>query len=136
MEQAVLPIQNELRGCIVIFQPTFDPSTDKQSRELNEHIRVLMDQYTRYIEDVLENKVKYEYDTLFHGLAVEFSNLDKICETIRKSPGVQYLDIDNNKFVELQIQKLLQDYKRAELAKYGIDFIYQSDTPVSIADSL
>ena len=97
-----------------------------------------MDSYRKYVENELENTVKFEYSTVFYGMAIEFNNLDKIHEMIIQSLSIEVdrLDIDNYELMELEIKKLFQNYRKDELSKYGIDLVYQSDTPVSIDEPM
>lgn len=127
---------NKLTGCIVIFQPHYDPTTPQQATEMNDHIRTIMDSYRKYIENDLQNTIKFEYSTLFYGMAVAFDNLCKIHDVISQTVGGEQVDINNYEVMELEIKKLFQNYKKAELSKYGIDLVYQSDTPVSIDEPM
>lgn len=137
-EQLLAREPSKLTGCIVIFTPHYDPTTPQQVTETNDRIRILMDSYRKYVENELENTVKFEYSTVFYGMAIEFNNLDKIHEMIIQSLSIEVdrLDIDNYELMELEIKKLFQNYKKDELSKYGIDLVYQSDTPVSIDEPM
>lgn len=137
-EQVLANEPNKLTGCIVIFQPHYDPTTPQQASKINGRIRILMDSYRKYVENYLDNTIKFEYSMLFYGMAIEFNNLDKIHEIIvqDRSQGVEKLDIDNFELMELEIKKLFQNYRKDELNRYGIDLVYQSDTPVSIDEPM
>lgn len=127
---------NQLTGCIVIFQPHTDPSTPEQTNEMNTHIRSLMNSYRGFVENDLDNTVKFEYSTLFYGLAIEFNNLYKIHDVISQSQQSTTLDIDDYQQMETAIKKLFEDYKKDELAKYDINLVYQSDTLVSVDEPM
>mmetsp|Transcript_8634 Transcript_8634/g.10772 ORF Transcript_8634/g.10772 Transcript_8634/m.10772 type:complete len:162 (+) Transcript_8634:65-550(+) len=137
-EQILTHEPNKLTGCIIIFQPHYDPTSPQQATEMNNRIRNIMDSYRKYVERYLENTIKFEYSTLFYGMAIEFNNLDRIRELIVQNlrVGENELDIDNYELMDLEIKKLFQNYRRDELSRYGIDLVYQSDTPVSIDEPM
>lgn len=127
-------------GMLILFQSKNEPKTKFDRQKLDNHFNELMNFYKIYITDILQNKIKYTYDTIFNGYSIEFNNLDQIFKVLEQSEGIsskEYLTENNelklNPIID-GLTKALIDYKKEYLDEWDIELITSPDELVSIDD--
>lgn len=86
-------------------------------------LRQLTHEFKQFAESHLDSSVTHVYDTVFHGLAIEFAharNYDLVGE-------------DANDVVDI-LQKVFYDQHKDVLNQYHIDVLVTPDTPVYAND--
>lgn len=89
-------------------------------------------EYATFIEKDLENKIKYEYNGVFYGLAVELTNKNKLYLKIAGALGVDELVIDDEHQVTKGLYKLFYDHINVKAD--GVNIIILVDSQVKTND--
>lgn len=131
-EQVLIMPDRLPSGVVIVVSPTDKTRDLLLPDELDKKLTSIVKKYKDIVIYELDSKVKHVYNSAFHGLAVEFTDLLKLDQFLDdKLSG--HTDIFNNANNPAYVAKALQKaLMTPELKKYGIELVVSPDSAVKI----
>lgn len=114
---------SKLRGVIVLFE------TDN---EITDEIIKLKEQYKDFVKTELENSIGFDYNTLFVGFSVKFTNLAAIYYKVSDYLGVEEVAQNSDQVIYDGLYDMLVNYKAKDLQRLGVVLSMLPDAEVGI----
>lgn len=114
---------NRLKGVILIFE------TDN---EITDDILQLKTMYKNYVQEELENSIGFDYDTLFVGFSIKFTDLAAIYYKVTDYLKNKHVEEIDDQVIYDGLIDMLLNFKAKELQALGVTLNILPDAEVGI----
>ena len=121
--------QSTRAGGIIVFEPIQEPGTYQEYLKTNKKLSQMVKDYKTYVTKHLGCKIRHQYDTVYYGLAFEFTSFKKVRNAMVNLFADKKLLLPSTRE---QMQALFENYRMKELKDNKIRLTFEQDGPVAI----